>query len=193
MKSSIKRLLWCVCIGLGFGSYGAQIGTAQSFSFPGYLPYESYPSYWSPPPACGSCYAVSSLPPSCGSCEMRGCNSIPKPDHLSPIPDDLDCVKNPNDPRCKVGDCCRCGPSGCAPGYGAPTYGPQKTVPQGQPESRHVNPRSTLTKSTTRTEVTGMTVVRKRQHASERGGTVAKRYPENDGWMPVVDTKTASR
>ena len=192
MKSSIKRLLWCVCIGLGFGSFGAQIGTAQWFSLPGYLPYDSYPSFWSPPPPCSSCYIVNRIPQSCDGCEVRGCNSVPNSNCSGTSSDNLDCVKNPNDPRC-LGACVKCGPSGCAPGYGAPTYEPLKPVPQVQPESRRVNPRSTLTKNAKRMDLAGMTVVRKRQHAPERDGAVAKRYPENDGWMPVAETKTASR
>ena len=181
MTHPIKRLLWCLCIGIGFGGYGAQIGTAQSFSLPGYLPSDCYPSYWSAAPACNSCYSVNSLPPSCDSCESRGCNSSP----AEGAQNELDCVKNPNDPRCKVGNCCK----GCSPGYGAPAY-----VPQRSPETRRITPRSALTKSSNPRNDFIEVVVRRRQAAPlavNRG--IANRFPENESWIPVVETKTASR
>ena len=179
-------VLNCVAFGEQAFSQSSPFGLlSDSWSMPAYRTYYG----WQPYGDSACCDPLPTAPtcgPNCGEISQKS-NFGDKPDSiLSPEPDDPGAPPLPpgHNKSCPCGPCKTTAPT--TPSSASPITRTYKPVEQ---TSRRGG-------STTAKKESAATfqVVRRRQTAPlavNRG--IANRFPENENWIPVVETKTASR
>jgi hypothetical protein len=152
---------------------------SDMWSMPGYrgaTTWRSYDPY--------SCCVVTPVVPRCD----EGCEVQPDREKIDPVPEEPydpgSGALPPNHRKCRPCNSC------------APTYRSSPSEPSPQGSSLRPAVETSLRQAHSGTiQRWGPPQVVKRREIRETKArpTIAKRFPENDGWIPVVETKTASR